>query len=128
MYERRRLSPTRTFSYRENCPKFFADRCWTRTGGENLRIRRQVLRESRETCKVQRLPIFATIKKPAGAQIIWFRDFGPPRADVPSEHMRRKGRGGTWDARSWGNEYVLGEIAMLDLHIHKCAARHKEHR
>jgi uncharacterized membrane protein YdbT with pleckstrin-like domain len=42
--------------------------------------------------------------------------------------MHCKGRGGTWDARSWGNEYVFGEIAMLDLHIHKCAARHKEHR
>jgi hypothetical protein len=42
--------------------------------------------------------------------------------------MHRKGRGGTWDARSWGNEYVFGEIAMLDLHICKCAARHNEHR
>jgi hypothetical protein len=32
------------------------------------------------------------------------------------------------DARSWDNEYILRIIALLDLHIRKCVARHNEHR
>ncbi|MFM0415908.1 hypothetical protein [Paraburkholderia aromaticivorans] len=42
--------------------------------------------------------------------------------------MHRKGREGTWDARLWCNEYILKVIAMLDLRIRKCVARHNEHR